>query len=178
MAKDNNEFVYGAQFIPSGESKSRVIRWNFGGLNLTNYIDTGQLTGASGVIVDPPEIKAVLKQKEYKTYSEPISIHGFGDVLLVIYRSGGKIKADYIKPGNIKYTGEIGTAKGTGEDFTERYAVQFNVASNTENIAAATYVRKILIYPDRVSMDFNITSNFQTASLGETYPPIKYASVY
>lgn len=178
MAKDNNEFVYGAQYIPSGESKSRVIRWNFGGLNLTNDIDTGQLTGASGVIVDPPEIKAVLKQKEYKTYTEPISIHGFGDVLLVIYRSGGKIKADYIKPGNIKYTGEIGTAKGTGEDFTERYAVQFNVASNTENIAASTYVRKILIYPDRVSMDFNITSDFQTASLGETDPPIKYASVY
>ena len=96
----------------------------------------------------------------------------------MIYRSGGKIKADYIKPGNIKYTGEIGTAKGTSEDFTERYAVQFNVASNTENIAASTYVRKILIYPDRVSMDFNITSDFQTASLGETYPPIKYASVY
>lgn len=175
---DKATFVYGAQYIPSGESKSRVLRWNFGGLNLTDDIDTGQLTAMSGVVLEGTELKAALKEKVYKTYAEPISIHGFNDALLVLYRSSGKIKADYLKPGNIKYTGTVGTAKGTDEDFTERYAVQFNVASDTENIAAATYVRKILIYPDRVSMDFNITSDFTVASLGSAHPPIKYASVY
>lgn len=175
---DKNEFSYGSQYIPSGESKSRIIRWAFNGINLTDDIDTGQLSDSSGVMVDSGEIKAILKQKILQGYAEPISIHGFGDILLVIYRSGGKIKADYIKPGGIKHTGVIGNAKGNSEDFTERYAVQFNVASNTENIAASTYVRKILIYPDCVSMDFNITSDFATASLGSAYPPIKYATVY
>ena len=100
-------------------------------------------------------ISAALKAKIWKTYAEPISIHGFGDAVLVIYRDSGKIKADYLKPGNIKYTGIIGNAKGNDDDFTYRTAVQFNVASATENIAEATYVRKILIYPDCVSMDFS-----------------------
>lgn len=178
MAKKKDEFTYGSQYIPTGETKQRIIRWNFGGLNETSDIDTGQLTGADGVIVEPPGISAALKAKIWKTYAEPISVHGFGDAVLVIYRDSGKIKADYLKPGNVKYTGTIGNAKGNDDDFAYRTAVQFNVASDTENIAEASYVRKILIYPDCVSMDFSPNGNFTPATLGKSYPPIKYASVY
>lgn len=175
---EKNEFSYGSQYIPSGESKSRIIRWGFNGINLTDDIDTGQISDSSGIMIDSGEIKAILKQKLLCNYDEPISIHGFGDILLVIYRDWDIIKVDYIKPGGVKYTGVIGSAKGNSDDFVERYAVQFNVASDTENIAASSYVRKILIYPDCVSMDFNIKSDFETASLGGAYPPIKYATVY
>lgn len=177
MAKDK-EFKYGSVSIPRGEAKYSVIRWGFGGLNRTNTIDSGQLTDCEGVVVEPPYIYPTLIPHNFKNYTDAISVFGFGDRIFVIYRSSSKIKIDCIDKNNNVYTGIMGNAKNTSEDFTPRIMVQFNVASNTENIVSATYVRKLLIFPDLYSIDFDINANFTPKSLGNTYPKIKYATVY
>ncbi len=178
MAKKTNDFSYLSAAIPTGETKYSVIRWGWGGLNRTDKFDTGQITDCSGVVIDPPYVLPAKSVHEFTGYAEPISIHGFDDNLLVIYRDGGKIKVDYVKPSGVAYTGVMGDAKGDDSDFEPRTAVQFNVAEGTENIVEADYVRKILIFPDQYSMDFTINADFTPADLGNTYPTIKYATVY
>ena len=178
MAKSNGNYTYGGMAIPSGEAKYSVIRWGWNGLNRTDKIDTGQLTDCSGITIDPPYVYPSLKPHKLTTYAEPISIHGFGDNLFVIYRDSGEIKIDCIKKNLAVYTGVMGSAKGNDADFAPRSMVQFNVASNVENIVEAEYVRKILIFPDSYSIDFNITSDFTPAYLGDAYPDLMLASVY
>lgn len=178
MAKKDNGYSYLNAAIPQGETKYSRIAWGWGGLNRTDKFDTGQITDCSGVVIDPPYVLPAKSVHEFTGYAEPISIHGFDDNLLVIYRDGGKIKVDYRTPEGNVYTGVMGDSKGNDSDFEPRTAVQFNVAEGTENIVSATYNRKILIFPDQYSMDFDISGNFTPASLGATYPTIKYATVY
>lgn len=178
MAKKDNGYSYLNAAIPQGETKYSRIAWGWGGLNRTDKIDTGQITDCSGVVIDPPYVLPAKSVHEFTGYAEPISIHGFDDNLLVIYRDGGKIKVDYRTPEGNVYTGVMGDSKGNDSDFEPRTAVQFNVAEGTENIVSATYNRKILIFPDQYSTDFDISGNFTPASLGATYPTIKYATVY
>lgn len=64
MAKKDNEFSYGASFLPEGEKKYSVIRWGWSGLNETDKIDTGQLTSDDGMICDPPYMIPAHKYKE------------------------------------------------------------------------------------------------------------------
>ena len=178
MAKRNDVFSYGSAAIPTGESKYSVIRWGWNGLNRTDQIDSGGITDCAGVVIDPPYVTPALVPHEFAGYSEPISVHGFDDRLFVVYRDGGKIKVDCLDEEGNRYTGVLGDALGTEEDFRPRSMVQFNVASNTENIVEAEYVRKLLIFPDRYSMDFDITADFETAYLGDAYPGLNLATVY
>lgn len=178
MAKKSNDLSYLNAAIPTVETKYSAIRWGWNGLNRTDKIDTGQITDCSGVIIDPPYVIPAKSAHEFTGYAEPISIHGFDDNLLVVYRDGGKIKVDYVEPDGTKYTGVMGDAKGDDSDFEPRTAVQFNRAEGTENIVSAQYVRKILIFPDQYSIDFTVSGDFTPADLGDTYPTIKYATVY
>lgn len=176
MAK-KTEFNYGNVSIPTAESKYSVIRWGWNGINRTDQIDTGQLTDASGVAVDPPYIDSLKDTHLFTEYDEPISIFGFDNNLLVIYHEDGNIKADMVEPDCTTYTGILHSDENMSV-FEPRMAVQFNVASNTENIVAAEFVRKILIFPDKYSMDYDVNSDFTPAFLTNQYPDLKYAAVY
>lgn len=178
MASKTSEYSYLNASVPAAETSYTTIRWGWGGLNRTDKFDTGDITDCSGVTIDPPYVYPTKQVIGILDYSEPISVHGFDDNLVVIYRDDGEIKVDYVTPSGTIYTGVIGDANGDDSDFEPRTAVQFNVASNTENIVDATYVRKILIFPDAYSIDFEITSDFAPADLGSAYPEIKYATVY
>lgn len=175
---DKNEFSYGAMSIPSGESRYSIIRWGWGGLNKTDLIDSGDITDCDGVEINGGYVDAAPSPTAVAGYAEPIGIYGFDDWLLVLYRDGGKIKADCRYPDGSIVTGVIGTAKGTDEDFTTRSVVQFNRVEGTENLIAATYVRKILVYPDKVSFDFAPTSSFTAADLGGDHANMNYVTVY
>lgn len=185
MAKKNDVFSYGSAAIPSAESKYSIIRWGWNGLNREDEIDSGSITDCAGVVVDPPYVMPTLMPESLslfydaeKEYADRIiSIHGFGERLFVIYRENGKIMIDCLYQDKC-VTGEIGDALGGYEDFVPRSMVQFNVLSNTENILNSTYTRKLLIFPDRVSMNLEVSSNFTTKYLGDTYPLLNLASVY
>ena len=177
MADKRNEFVYLSSSLPSAESRYSILRWGWGGINRTDTIDSGQISDCSGVDIDPPKITASHKFTNYTHYAEPIGIFGFDDFLIVIYRDSGKIKVDW-RRGNDTRTGVIGNAKNDLLDFRKRSVVQFNVAKNTENIVASTFERKLLIFPDCVSMDFRPSASNTISSLGSTYPNLHMASVY
>ena len=174
----DKDFVYGAMSVPSAETSYRLIRWGWGGLNRKDVIDTGDITDCDGVYIHPPYVDAAPAFSPVAQYAEAVGIYGFDDFLLVLYRQGGKIRCDF-RRGDSVFSGIIGDASGTAADFAHRSVVQFNVAEGTENIVSASFRRKLLIFPDRVSLDFEITeSGFTAASLGQTYPEIKYATVY
>ena len=177
MADKKNEFVYLSSSLPMAESRYSLLRWGWGGINRTDTIDSGQISDCSGVDIDPPKITASHKFTNYAHYAEPIGIFGFDDFLIVIYRDSGKIKVDW-RRGNDTRTGVIGDAKNDLLDFRKRSVVQFNVAKNTENIVASTFERKLLIFPDCVSMDFRPSASNPISSLGSTYPNLHMASVY
>lgn len=179
MAKTKNQtFSYGSSAIPQSENKYSIIRWAFGGLNKKDTIDSGNITDGEGIIVDPPNITSSIAPYKFTTKQETISIFGFKDKLFIIYRESGKIKISCMLKDGTEYTGELGNALGTEEDFKPRTMVQFNVASNTENIVEAEYIRKLLIFPDAYTIDFDISENFTPKYLGETYPSLKYSTVY
>ena len=186
MAKEE-EFKYGSFSVPNGEAKYQVIRWGWKGLNRTDRIDTGQLTDSSGVMVDPPYTYPQKDVHEWPgmDYAEPISIHGFDDRLLVVYRDDGKIKADYCRyhDGQTdKKTYVISDANGNMSDFSARTAVQFNaVDTSSGSVPSYTYDRKILIFPDAYSIPFDFDStgsggHFRTSE--NPVPGIQYGTVY
>ena len=177
MADKRNEFVYLSSSLPMAESRYSLLRWGWGGINRTDTIDSGQISDCSGIDIDPPKITASHKFTNYAHYADPIGIFGFDDFLIVIYRDSGKIKVDWRRGNDIR-TGVIGDAKNDLLDFRKRSVVQFNVAKNTENIVASTFERKLLIFPDCVSMDFRPSASNPISSLGSTYPNLHMASVY
>ena len=181
MAK-KNEFYYGNVAIPNDESRYSIIRWGWDGINRTDKIDTGQLTDASGCVADSPYIYALKDTHLFVDYEYPISVFGFDNNLLVIYYDDGAIYADVIKPDGTTYTGKIHDENPVSDGnmfvFDKRMAVQFNVATNTESIPSATFDRRIVILPDRYTMPYEVDSDFQCAYLGNTYPELKYGTVY
>lgn len=177
MADKKNAFAYLNSSLPSAESRYSILRWGWGGINRTDTIDSGQISDCSGIEVDPPSVTVRRGFRTYRTYNEPIAFSGFDDFLVVIYRDSGKIKVDWVC-GNDTRTGTIGNTKNDLLDFRKRSIVQFNVATNTENIVAATFERKLLIFPDCVSMDFRPAASNPVADLGSTYPNLHMASVY
>ena len=177
MADKKNEFAYLNSSLPSAESRYSILRWGWGGINRTDTVDSGQISDCSGVDIDPPRITVAHKFTDYAHYAEPIGVFGFDDFLVVIYRDSGKIKVDWRRGNDIR-TGVIGDAKNNTLDLRKRSVVQFNVAKNTENIVASTFERKLLIFPDCVSMDFHPAASNPIASLGETYPNLHMATVY
>lgn len=199
MADKKQEFVYGASSLPSGERKYNVIRWVWGGLNRDDDIDTGQLSDASGVIVDPPEMATARKFRgfvsDYVSASKDlIGIFGFDDRIMAVYRESGKIKVDRFKVYRINpdhtpmldiYTFTLGDAAGTDADLVPRSMVQFNKViippGQEGNVASYTYERKILVFPDCWSIPY-VDGGSTTAEKfnipGNPVPPIQYASVY
>lgn len=178
MAKKNDIFSYGSAAIPSGEAKYSVIRWGWNGLNRSDPIDSGAITDCEGVIIDPPYVIPSIVPVTFLRYADAISIHGFGDRLFVVYNNGDDIMIDCVNRDGTKYSGALGKPSGSDGDYRPRSMIQFNVASNLENIVEAEYVRKLLIFPDSYSMDYDIFGNFTPADLGDTYPDLKLATVY
>ena len=174
---DKKEYSYLNSFLPSAERRYSILRWGWGEINRTDTIDSGQISDCDGVEIDPPNITVSHKFTSYAHYAEPIGIFGFDDFLVVIYRDSGKIKLDWRFRNDIR-TGVIGDAKNDTLDLRKRSVVQFNVAKNTENIVASTFERKLLIFPDCMSMDFRPAANNPISSLGSTYPKLHLASVY
>ena len=175
MANKESEFSYGSVAVPGGESRYSIIRWVWNGLNRTDIIDSGNITDCSNVDINPPYIDTCADFKLYASYDTPIGIFGFDGFLVVIYLDGNDVKVDYRKGGEV-FTGVM---ENHASVKAPRTVVQFNVAENTENIVASSFNRKLLIFPDKYSMDFSPTGgNLNLAYLGDEYPEINYATVY
>ena len=171
----------------------------FGGLNKRNTVDSGELSMERNIstseypCLTPAKQPERLKAKNGVSfeYSNPISMFGFDDFLIVVYRENTVVKIDYITADNT-FTGTLKSltkadnetdtefaARCEAEDKIQRSIVQFNHYGESKDIVNGAYTKKLLIFPDKMSMNFNITANFTPDTIPhDSMPDIKYATVH
>lgn len=167
MAKKNeNKLSYLQMPLPNGRKHYKMTKRSWSGLNYRQTIDTGALSMENNIsTLEAPYL--VPSQKRISIlddYTRPISMFGFDDFLLVIYRSGTSIYVDYIiyDADEDEYTTYTGTLQNGGASSADEYprcVVQFNVYDTPTDPVSGKYVKKLLIFPDKKSMDFEITEN-------------------
>ena len=163
MAKNKKEdtLQYLQMPLPSGGRYSKMTKVAFGGLNKRYTLDSGELTMESNISTNeyPYLTPSELKKRVLGEYSNPISMFAFNDFLIVIYRKYEAVKIDYITADNTVYTSTLKESGATSADDVPRSIVQFNKYEESEDIVNGEYVKKLLIFPDKKSMDFEITED-------------------
>jgi len=162
--KQENTLKYLQMPLPSGGRYSKMTKVAFGGLNKRYTLDSGDLSMESNIstkeypYITPSERKFEL----LNGYYYPISMFAFDDFILVVYRKNGAIKIDYINADNRVYTGVLKESGASSADDVPRSIVQFNVYDTPTDPISGKFVKKLLIFPDKKSMDFEITEdNFE-----------------
>lgn len=163
MAKKKNEntLSYLQMPLPSGGKYSKMTKVSFGGLNKRHEIDSGELSMASNISTkEYPYLTPSDKMTNVlSAHERPISMFGFDDFLIVVYGEGDTIKIDYITQIDTAepeiYTGVLKTIGGA-DDNEQRSIVQFNVYDTPTDPLTGQYIKKLLIFPDKVSMFMKI----------------------
>lgn len=160
---------------------TRQVQWS--GLNRGVYIDTGTLTDVSGMTMKAlPYLESdnVFADKYSYEGKRIINLTGIGDALIVVYNDGSAVKMDVFSPADSPVPTAAGVIKSNAAgDYTYRSIVQFNVYKTPTDPIAGEFDRKVLIFPDKLSMGYvtEVSGNIEFASLGDTYPDIKLAAV-
>lgn len=169
--KKKNELTYMQLPLPQGRRGYTMTKRSWSGLNYRQTIDTGALSMESNIstLEAPYLVPSQNRISILDGYAHPISMFGFDDFLIVIYRSGASIYVDYIiyDAGMDKYatyTGTLQESGATSDDEFPRCVVQFNVYDTPTDPVRGQYVKKLLIFPDKKSMDFEITADGFTIS--------------
>lgn len=196
--KKENQLSYLQMPLPESKRYYKMKKRSWVGLNYRQTIDTGALSMENNIsTLEAPYLTPSQKRTVFTNdYTHPISMFGFDDFLIVIYRSGGAIYVDYItvdEDGDIAdiYTGTLQENGATSKDEYPRCVVQFNVYDTPTDPVSGQFVKKLLIFPDKKSMDFEITEdNFPISDMSVliktytnnteaedgTYPPPASAS--
>ena len=160
MAKKKEaQLTYLQMPLPSASKSYRATKLSWGSLNYRQNIDTGALSMEMNISTDeapyltPSQRWMPLMEKEYL---HPIGLFGFDDFLISIYRMGTNIKIDYITKDNTVYTGFLKEGDATEDDEYPRCVVQFNVYDTPTDPVGGKFIKKLLIFPDKKSMDFII----------------------
>lgn len=172
MAKKNeNKLSYLQMPLPEGRKHYKMTKRSWSGLNYRQTIDTGALSMENNIstLETPYLVPSQRRISILDKYTHPISMFGFDDFLLVIYRSGTSIYVDYITydADEDEYTTYTGTLQDGGASSADEYprcVVQFNVYDTPTDPVSGKYVKKLLIFPDKKSMDFDITEDGFTIS--------------
>lgn len=168
--KTDNKLPYLQMPLPESRKHYVMTKRSWSGLNYRQKIDTGALSMENNIsTLEAPYLVPSQKRTALKSYSRPIGVFGFDDFLIVIYRSGTTIKVDYItfdEYGSVDntYTGILKASGATSGDEYPRCVVQFNVYDTPTDPVSGQYVKKLLIFPDKKSMDFNVSGNNFTIS--------------
>ena len=165
MAKKKNEntLQYLQMPLPSGGKSYKMTKVVFGGLNKRYTLDSGELTMERNISTSeyPYLTPSPLKTYKYEIYPEspneakdiiPLGLFGFDNFLLAVYREKKSIKLNYITSNGRILKGMIKT-EATEADDVPRSIVQFNVYDTPTNTLTGRYVKKLLIFPDKVSID-------------------------
>ena len=172
--KKKNELTYMQLPLPQGRRGYTMTKRSWSGLNYRQTIDTGALSMENNISTAEapyltPSQEHISVLSRYTNPIIPISMFGFDDFLIVIYRSGVSIYVDYITYDSDvdEYTAYTGTLQNGGASSADEYprcVVQFNVYDTPTDPVSGKYVKKLLIFPDKKSMDFEITEDGFTIS--------------
>lgn len=172
MAKENeNKLSYLQMPLPESKKHYKMKKRSWSGLNYRQTIDTGALSMENNIstLESPYLVPSQRRISILDGYTRPIGMFGFDDFLIVIYRNGTSIYVDYITydADEDKYTTYTGTLQNGGASTDDEYprcVVQFNVYDTPTDPVSGKYVKKLLIFPDKKSMDFEITEDGFTIS--------------
>lgn len=144
--------------LPEGKRYSKMTKRSWSGLNMRQTVDTGALSMERNIstLEAPYLVPSQSKDIVFVGYSRPISMFGFDDFLIVIYREEDAIYVDYITADSDVYTGVLMASDATKADEYPRSVVQFNVYDTPTDPVSGNYVKKLLIFPDKKSMDFEL----------------------
>ena len=171
MAKKQNELQFGQVPLPQALKQYSLSKLNWSGLNRRQVIDTGALSvecnisTAEAPYLTPSQSRVDILSDMGLEYKHPISLFSFDDFLVVIYRDDTELKLDYLVLSDKKnskgqitkvYTGLIKKGVTEETDAIQRSMVQFNVYENAVDVLGGTYVKKLILFPDKVSMFMKI----------------------
>ena len=185
MAKEKKtELSFGQLPYPKSVKKSPMAKLSWSGLNYRQTTDTGALaleknisTNEAPYLTPSPRL-AIFSNR----YENPIGVFGFDNFLIVIYYENGIMKVDYIVSSEESdeealYTGVIPEPEEGYDTDSQRCVVQFNSYRNVTDATEGSdgwiselnngaYTKKLLIFPDKVSMDFYVEEdNFEITKL-------------
>ena len=182
MAKKTEELSYLQMPLPSGKSHYKLTKRSWTGLNYRQTIDSGDLsmeknisTAEAPYLVPSPKCK--LLNFDLGQYHHPIGLFAFDGFLIAIYRVDKDVKLDYItydaENGYSFYTAELQSSAANADKTDEeievpRCIVQFNKYLESDDIVSGKYTKKLLIFPDKKSMDFDIDGDFVISDLTVT----------
>lgn len=208
--KKEQELGYLQLPLPEATDIKRLKRISWAGLNKRQTIDTGALSMEKNISTNElpyivPSMRRMPKSGDNRCGNPskdvvPLYMFGYGQVLIVIYwesdtkgASNGDIKIDYIADiadNQILKTATLKTdiTKTKLKDEPQRSLVKFNVYDNINDPIAGDFVEKILIFPDKYSMnasaDVVLTDGLDLAYMepdGQTpiaIPNISYATIH
>lgn len=180
--KDSGSLTYLQKPMPRGARKSRLARSSWAGLNLRNTVDSGMLSKAINVSVCKyphitPTSKAIAEINN--GYDKPLGLFGFDDFLIIVYVSGGIVHIDKIEQVEGQYN-VTGYGESPSNDYeSQRCIVQFNVFPPDADILDGSYDRRLVIFPDKLSVSCDSEFTLQSIETdGNAVPNIKYACVH
>jgi hypothetical protein len=179
--KKENTLSYLQMPLPSGGRYSKMTKVAFGGLNKRYTLDSGDLSMEKNISTSeyPYLTPSNARESILSDYSNPISMFAFDDFLLVVYRQNSAIKIDYITASGARYKGVLKSEGATEADDVPRSIIQFNVYKQSEDIVNGEYDKRLLIFPDKMSMAFDINADFTPEKMPDSMTPnIKYATVH
>ena len=160
--KEENTLSYLQMPLPNGVKSSKLTKLAFGGINKRYTHDSGSLSYENNISTNEypcltPSEERIPHWIDYTGEDKkPISMFAFDDFIIVVYRDDGSVKLDYIRDKDV-YTGIIKESGATDkDDDIPRSIVQFNVYDTPTDPLTGQYVKKLLIFPDKVSMYMNI----------------------
>lgn len=160
--KKKNELTYMQLPLPQGRRGYTMTKRSWSGLNKRQTIDTGNLSMESNI--STAEAPYLTPSQEHisvsSRYTNPISLFGFDDFLIVIYRKSTALYVDYLtfdEDGDLDstYTGVLQSSGATSKDEYPRSVVQFNVYDTPTDPVTGKFIKKLLIFPDKKSMFFH-----------------------
>ena len=193
--KSENALSYLQMPLPEGRKYYKMTKRSWSGLNYRQVIDSGALSMERNISTKEapylvpseefviPNIVKNNKTKEDVDYSKPISMFGIGDYLVVLYRKSGNDKViyiDFLENTNgssvltVTRTGVVNTNNIYGD--MERSIVQFNAYDTVSNVNTGEYIRKLVIFPDAVSLYLDVeeigkinSDNIDSLSVSKMY---------
>ena len=156
--KKKNELTYMQLPLPQGRRGYTMTKRSWSGLNKRQTIDTGNLSMESNI--STAEAPYLTPSQEHisvsSRYTNPISLFGFDDFLIVIYRESTALYVDYLtfdEDGDLDstYTGVLQSSGATSKDEYPRSVVQFNVYDTPTDPVTGKFIKKLLIFPDKKS---------------------------
>lgn len=162
MAKKEEGLSYLQMPLPKEYKKAKMVKRTWNGYNRRQTVDTGMLSYEENIsTAEAPYL--VPAQKYSKVNDDPdgigIGLFGFADFLIKIYGKQNGDKYDIYAERKTADGSDICLIKegATEEECkVQRSVVQFNVYNVVTDPAEGIYYKKILIFPDKVSLDYEI----------------------